>query len=388
MTGPILNLLEEIDSVSRIHVLKRDDIDTLMVEMAKRIVISLHIERMSVWLFNNEHTAIISMGEYDLRDHSFKKESVLNEKDFPSYFKALQENKILLAPDIKTNPSTYEFTEAYSKPNDIISLMDVPMRIGGELVGVMCYEKIGKQQREFTEKEQTFAFSVSLIFASNLEARHRRALQVKLEDALKEKDLLIKEINHRVKNNFSILISLLRLSKNQGKTVDPKIIFEEYEQRVFSMLKVHDLLYKSKNFSGVNIQEYIHELINEFKNTHTETAKTVNTNLEKINFLLESKKALHLGLVVTEVFLNYFKHSFLKEPQHPLNIEIKSNNATGVILRMGNNEAGFDFNEKAKEDTLGLPLIKDLAEGICEKVKYPTLQSNYYEFEISVSPLL
>lgn len=383
MELPTINLLEEIDSVSKIHILQRDDIDNLMIEMAKRIVVCLRIERMSVWLFNPEHTAIISMGEYDLRSHTFKKESVLEAKDYPAYFKALKENKILLAPNINTNPVTKEFTDSYSKPNDIISLMDIPLRIGGELVGVMCYEQTGKTERVFTEKEQTFAFSISLVFASNLEARHRRSIQVKLEDALKEKDLLIKEINHRVKNNFSILISLMRLSKNQGKTVDPKIIFEEYEQRVFSMLKVQDLLYQSKNHSGVNVYDYISELATEFKHTHSDAAKLITVQLEKSDVDLGSKKALHLGLVVTEVFLNYFKYSFLKNPKNGLDIQLKQKNTHTLLLKMGNSGEGFDFKEKVKADTLGLPLIKDLAEGICENVNYPTPTSNYYEFEIS-----
>ncbi|MBP7809099.1 MAG: hypothetical protein KA163_07395 [Bacteroidia bacterium] len=382
MEMPTVNLLQEIDSVSKIHILHREDIDALMIEMAKRIVASLHIERMSVWLFNPEHTAIISMGEYDLRSHTFKKENVLEEKAFPKYFKALQENKILLAPNIHTDPITAELSESYSKPNDVISLMDIPLRIGGELVGVMCYEKAGKIERVFNEKEQTFAFSISLIFASNLEARHRRALQFKLEDALKEKDLLIKEINHRVKNNFSILISLMRLSKNQGKTIDPKIIFEEYEQRVFSMLKIQDLLYHSKNYTGVNVCDYIRELVAEFKQTHAETAKTVTAEIDQCNLNLESKKALHLGLIVTEVFLNYFKYSFLKNPKNQLHIELKQKGNTKVILKMGNDSEGFDYAEKVKANTLGLPLIKDLAEGICENTSYPTPTSNYYTFEI------
>ncbi len=385
MELPAINLLEEIDSVSKIHVLKRDDIDNLMVEIAKRVVVCLRIERLNVWLFNPEHTAIISMGEYDLRNHKFNKESVLQAKDFPKYFEALKENKILLAPNIHTDPNTKEFSEAYSKPNDIISLMDIPMRIGGELVGVMCFEKTGKVERVFTESEKTFAFSCSLVFASNLEARQRRALQFKLEDALKEKDLLIKEINHRVKNNFSILISLMRLSKNQGKTVDPKTIFEEYEQRVFSMLKMQDLLYQSKNYSGVNVYDYISELVMEFKQTHTGTSNVINLKAEKSELNLDSKRALHLGLIVTEVFLNYFKYCFLKNSTCPLNIHLSFTGKDKFILKLGNDKEGFDFNEKVKAETLGLPLIKDLAEGICEKANYPTLKSNYYEFEITTN---
>lgn len=382
MEMPTVNLLEEIDSVSKIHVLKRDDIDSLMIEIAKRVVAGLRIERLSAWLFNPEHTAIISIGEYDLRSHTFKKESVLKQEDFPKYFKALQENKILLAPNIFTNPNTVEFTEDYSKPNDIISLMDIPLRIGGELVGVMCFEKTGKVEKVFTEKEQTFAFSCALIFASNLEARQRRALQFKLEDALKEKDLLIKEINHRVKNNFSILISLMRLSKAQGKTVDPKVIFEEYEQRIFSMMKVQDMLYRSENYTGVNLCDYISELVVEFKHTHSEAAKAIVADIDKCSLNLESKKALHLGLVATEVFLNYFKYSFLKDPKTVLNITLKQKNDKAIVIRMGSEGNGFDFATKAKAETLGLPLIKDLAEGICSRVSYPDLKNNYYEFEI------
>lgn len=383
MELPAVNLLEEIDSVSKIHTLKRDDIDSLMIEMAKRIVACLHIERMSTWLFNPEHTAIISMGEYDLRSHTFKKESILEQKDFPNYFKALEKDKILLAPNIYTNPNTSEFSEDYSKPNDIISLMDIPLRIGGELVGVMCFEKTGKIEKVFTEKEQTFAFSISLVFASNLEARQRRALQFKLEDAIKEKDLLIKEINHRVKNNFSILISLMRLSKNQGKTIDPKVIFEEYEQRIFSMLKVQDMLYQSKNYSGVNISEYIRELAEEFKKTHAESSKSIKSDIKQFDLVLDSKKALHLGLISTEVFLNYFKYCFLKHPDCHLNITLTQSGSKHLVLRMGSDNEGFDFNEKVKANTLGLPLIKDLAEDICEHVSYPTLKKNYYEFEIT-----
>ena len=149
------------------------------------------------------------------------------------------------------------------------------------------------------------------------------------------------------------------------------------------MLKVHDMLYQSRNFSGVNISEYLSELVNEFRNTHNESAKNIKAKLPPVDFTLDSKKALHLGLVVTEIFLNYFKYCYLKSPNCNLNITLNEIKKGKIILKTGNDNEGFDFNEKAKADTLGLPLIKDLAEGICEKVSYPTLTRNYYEFEIS-----
>ena len=283
MLDDSINLLEELDNVSKIHILDRDDIDALMLEFARRVVAILHIERVNVWIFNQEKDAIISIGEYDLRTHEFAKNTTLRAKDFPAYFEAIQENKIILAPNIYTHPSTFQFNEVYSRPNNIISLMDIPFRIEGQLVGVICFEKTGDKERVFTEKEQTFALSISLVLASNLEARQRRAAQYKLDHLLKEKDLLIQEINHRVKNNFAILISLLRLSRQQGKTTDPKTILEEYEQRIFSMLKIQEMLYQTENYASINLFDYLSALITEFKNSYPEIAPSVKQSIKHIS---------------------------------------------------------------------------------------------------------
>jgi len=382
MTDSTLNLLEEIDNATKIHELQRDDTDALLLALAKRITGTLNIERNSVWLFNEKRDAIVSLGEFDTRDNSFKKGTSLSAKDFSSYFKALNENKILLAPDMIHDPKTFEFTEAYSKPNDIVSLMDIPLRIRGELIGVMCFEKTGKQQRLFTDKEQTFAFSLSLVFASNLEARYRQAMQYKLENVIKEKEMLIAEINHRVKNNFSILISLLRLSKMQGKTNDPKIILDEYEQRVFSMMKIHDLLYQTKNYSNVNLGQYLGELIKEFRNSHPEIGFQMKTDIDDQKFLLSSRSAIRLGLVITEIFLNFLKHDFLKNTKSEFIITLKPGINNSVILIIGNTGEGFDFNEKLKGETLGLLLIKEMSEDFCERIEFPTAKNGLYVFEI------
>ena len=78
-----INLLEELNAVSKIHTLKRDDIDGIMIEFAQRILCSLHLERLSVWLLNPEKDQLISMGEYDIRYQEFKKE------DHAQYFNAI-----------------------------------------------------------------------------------------------------------------------------------------------------------------------------------------------------------------------------------------------------------------------------------------------------------
>ena len=144
MLNEQINLLDELDRLSSIPSNTQENVDVMMIEIAKQILIALQIERVNVWLFNKERTALISIGEYDGRTNKFIKNSILEQKNFPIYFTALNENKIIFAEDINTHPLTKELSESYAKPNNICSLLDIPIRVSGQLAGVMCYEKTFK----------------------------------------------------------------------------------------------------------------------------------------------------------------------------------------------------------------------------------------------------
>lgn len=374
-----INLLEELNSISKIHFLHRDDIDAIMTDFAKHILSCLKIERMNVWLFNPEHTALISIGEYDTRYEKFSKNNTLLKKDYPVYFNALIANEIIIAEDIYNHPFTKEFNENYSKSNDIHSLLDIPLRISGELVGVMCYEKT-ETIKEFTKDEINFCLSVSFVMASNLESRKRRAAQAKLEMALEEKDLLLKEINHRVKNNLSILISLMRLRKARVTSNESKALLEEYELRIFSMLKIHDMLDRKSQYSEINLSDYIKELVNEFRVSYPQIDQNCKIDITHFEFLISTKKAIHIGLIVSEIFLNSIKHAAIQENNYSVLAELKKVN--GVIeLKVGDNGKGFDFNDLVAKNTLGLDLIKDLADSLNLKTTYPAKNNCYYIFD-------
>ena len=371
-----INLLEELDSASNMHTLKRDDIDALMLEFAKRITSVLKIERTNVWLFNEQKDAIISIGEYDTRTKQFSKNSIIHQQNCPNYFKAISRNKIITIKNVLEHPYTNEFNNTYSIPNEVISLMDIPLRISGELIGVFCFEKTGKTERVFTEEDQTFAMSLAIVVASNLEARHRRVAQQQLELALKEKELLIKEINHRVKNNLSILISLLRLAKNQQSNGKVPEVLTEFEQRVMAMLKIHDLLHQTQNYTTVKLAEYIRELTDEFK--HSFNQVKIISEIKNIDLELSSKDALHIGLAATEILLNSIKYGSQNESHFYISVTLKLVDEH-VVLTIGNNGKSFDFDKKLKQQTLGLSIIKDLLENLTVKVNYPNKEQCYYE---------
>lgn len=377
MACPEINLLEELDSVSSIHQLNRDDIDALMLACAQKASQLFEIERVNAWLLNKNKDAIISIGEYDTRTKKFNKNTVIPSKDCPNYFKSIIKNRIILVENVYTNSVTSELTDNYLRPNNIISLMDIPLRMNGELIGVMCLEKTGDAERVFSKDEQTFALGLGFLISSSLEARKRRAIQHDLEKLLEEKELLIKEINHRVKNNFSILISLLRLSKNKKGKKKTEEFINDFEQRINAMLKIHEMLNASESYSEVNISFYLYKIVSEFKETFTQLA--ITSEIEDSDTMMDSKKALHLGLIITEILLNAAKHETANGNHHLEIIMTTHHNKNKLTIHLPGK--AFNFNEKLNDETLGLSLIKDLAESIDATTHFPKENNGLYLFE-------
>jgi two-component sensor histidine kinase len=378
MLSEEIDLLSELNEISKIHFLNRDKIDEIMIQMAGQVTKALRIERINAWVFNKDHSALISVGEYDVRYKSFKRNTVLRTGDYPQYFNALAKNEIIHAPDINQHPDTASFKESYSDPNNIKSLLDIPLRINGKLIGVLCFEKT-ETQKTFTQSEIQFCLSVSFIVAITFEARLRRALQNKLEKAIKEKELLLDEVNHRVKNNFSIIVSLMRLSADKATSNETKEILKSYEQRIFSMLKIHDLLSTNTRYLKVNLKQYLHNLVNEFLQSYPEFKPYLKIYFDHsvTDIYFPTKKAIHLGLIVTEILLNLGKHCKIdKEFEAVFSLQLHPNNT--LLLRIGDNGAGFDFYKVNPEQTMGISLIEDLIKSLDIQASYPTTNNCYY----------
>lgn len=379
-----VDLLAELDNISKIHVLQRDDIDELMLQFSTRIVKTLRIERISAWILDKNNTSLISIGEYDSRTKLMKRESVLRKEDFPKYFEGLIENKIIIAPNIYTHSLTKELTRVYSIPNEIISLLDVPLRINGKLIGVMCFEKTGTREKFFTPSEQSFAFSCATVFASNMEARKRRAIQHKLDKALAEKDMLMREMNHRINNNFGILISLIRLKKMEDIGDELHDFLNEYEQRIQSIKKIHDLLIQCNSYTTVNLSDYMTELITEFKNSYPEISSQLTDIIELSDLEVASKIAMNLGLITSEILINSLKYSLHKNGQNTVVLNFRINQANELELNISDTGAKFDFNAPEYNQKLGLSIIRELAESLGMQATFPNQTTGTYQFRLAL----
>jgi PAS domain S-box-containing protein len=137
---------------------------------------ALHVERLSMWRFDETHASIECRGLYRLSGNQYESGSVLNRDAAPAYFQALERERVIAAHDAHSDPRTREFLDAYLIPNGIGAMLDVPLRHHNSTVGVLCAEHIGTA-REWTVDEQNFAISVAnLIVVAIAEEQRRSAL--------------------------------------------------------------------------------------------------------------------------------------------------------------------------------------------------------------------
>jgi PAS domain S-box-containing protein len=160
-----------------------------ITEVASR---TLGVSRTSIWFYQRDDATIHCE---DLYDHSSGKHTngtVLREGDFPSYFRALSEGRVIPAHYARNDPRTRDFSEIYLKPVGITSMLDAPVRLEGKMIGVICHEHTGSP-REWTLDEQNFAGSMADLVALSLEVWQRRQAERALREARDQLEVKVAE---------------------------------------------------------------------------------------------------------------------------------------------------------------------------------------------------
>jgi two-component sensor histidine kinase len=319
-------------------------------------------------LFSETKKELVCIGNYDASTQSFSKGEILSESDMPHYYPHLRSDEILVIDDVHTNPITTDLRETYCKSHQIFSMMDVPIRIEGKLAGVMCYEQVGKRKK-WTEEEQFFALAINQIVSLVLETHKRREAQKKLQKALEDKERLMAEMHHRIKNNLSTLVSLLRLQTRENSDTKFSSLSKDLENRLFSIAKIHEQLYSSRNYLEVSMKRYLDKLVDEFRVTNPE----IHFVTEMEDCAVPTEFIVPLGLICNEIITNSIKYAFNEIKREPEIRIVFLCAANENMLKITDNGSGFDFSRASSGDSFGLSLVSDLSGQLGT---IPVFQSN------------
>ncbi len=183
-----------------------------------------------------------------------------------------------------------------------------------------------------------------------------------IKSMLNEKEILLAEVFHRVKNNMNIVTSLLNLKKNSSDSFEVREALEECRSRVYSMALVHQKVFNSKDVVSLNFKEYAQDLVNDIINS-LNGSKTVKTKLVMDDVFLDLSNAIPCGLILNELITNSYKYAGGKDKVIEIDITLTKNNGF-VELMVKDNGPGIEKGGQNKPNSLGIELIKSLADQI------------------------
>jgi len=189
----------------------------------------------------------------------------------------------------------------------------------------------------------------------------RKCAEEQLKASLQEKEVLLKEIHHRVKNNLQIISSLLNLQSEYIQDKQYLELFKISQNRIKSMALIHEKLYQSKDLARIEFAEYIQDLVNSLFGSYKVNSDTITLKIDVEQVFLGLDAAIPCGLILNELVLNSLKHAFPTGNSGEINIQFYLNNENKFNLIISDNGIGFpqDF-DFINAESLGLQLVNAL----------------------------
>lgn len=230
--------------------------------------------------------------------------------------------------------------------------------------------EIRRSHKENQEYAQTLEDKVqertTALYALNTqlteEIQVRTLTEQQLQASLHEKEVLLKEIHHRVKNNLQVISSLLNLQAPLLRDEHDRLLFQESQQRVKTMAMIHEDLYRSKDLHKISVREYIVRLIREVVSAYGASAALITLDFDVADVQWDLDTAIPCGLIINELVSDVLKYAF-PNGSGALTIRLTTPTGGGYELSISDNGVGlpegFDLDSL---ESLGLQLVQGLVE--------------------------
>lgn len=352
--------LEVIESLAKSRFISEGDINGLAEYILPNATELLKIERANIWLMNFDGTVLKNLLAYSKKGNTFTNEGELFKKDLPIYFEHIRKNDVIISPDARHEHFNKELVDSYLIPNNVYSMMEVPIISGGKLKGIICFEHL-HSKKDWTNDEQHFAIALTHLFIITMETNEKNHYRNELEKLVKEKTILISEINHRVKNNLAIINALIRGESNKVLDQYHKDLFDNVLSKTYSLSALQDSMYHTQNYKEVEFSKFLEELVTNFNQTFG-YGMDVNIHFNAPDEIrLDVNKVIPVSLIVNEILTNSYKYAFKNKENCQLNVSLVSFEDK-CKLTVQDNGPGLPANHLQKGTGFGL--INDLVEQV------------------------
>ena len=207
----------------------------------------------------------------------------------------------------------------------------------------------------------------------------RKRAEEKLKANLREKEVLLAEIHHRVKNNLAVITGLLELQALNSDNEDAQKVLKDSQMRINSIALVHELLYQSDDLSRVDISNYLEDLTRVISNSLERPAIPVHIEFDLDKVELEITQAIPCGLILNEVLTNSYKHAFKGREDGKIHISFKKQ-GTYMVYNIRDNGVGLPEVENDSGRSLGMTLVKTLGRQLKAQTQIESEGGASFEF--------
>ncbi len=271
-------------------------------------------------------------------------------------------SEVLVIPDARLD-NVFSDNPLVSGDPNIVFYAGAPLiSKNGYPLGTLCI--IDFQPRNLKQQEVE---TLKILSSQVSKLIDLRLTNEDLRKNLKEKNVLLKEIHHRVKNNLQLVSSLLNLQANKINNEGFSNAIKSSQDRIRSMAIVHEKLYQSKSLSEVNIKSYFDALIEE--KSKVTSNKDINFSLEIPNVAFTIDKVIPIGLLINEMITNSYKHAFNSSNDNTIKIQLVIKANDEGILKYEDNGTGLRQDYRvANPHSMGMDLIESFVDQLDGKL--------------------
>jgi len=284
----------------------------------------------------------------------------LEESQFPGFLipSDLQKKEVVYFKKALSGKVTITETIRQAKSGEIINVLvgALPVTIDHEVVGV---------------------------FGLYLDITEQKVTEKKLQESLKNAEVLLQEVHHRVKNNLAVIAGLVELQIYSTEEPVLEKTLKNTQSRIFSIATIHELLYQSQNFVHVPIKDYLDNVVSNIQTTYN-SGKDIEINIKGDDVGLNVNQAVPCALLLNELITNAYKHAFTSRQNGRIDIEITKTSGN-VRLVIKDNGRGFpaDFDMQGS-DSMGMSLIQTLTRQLEAEISFDSNQGAQITLEFEM----
>ncbi|NQE46411.1 Chemotaxis response regulator protein-glutamate methylesterase [ANME-1 cluster archaeon GoMg2] len=354
------SVLKAIRGVNQLIVMEKDS-DTLLQKVCNTLTEARGYDAAWLGLLEDGETFATVKGSGFSEDVTRFREHVMGGDHPPCINNALVPKNPLLVVDKPLECGDCFFKDACVGKEAVIIRVEHANRLFGLIAVLRAPDVVVDEE----EKELLNEVAGDIAFGlHNMEMEEaRKQAEDQIEASLKEKEVLLREIHHRVKNNLQVVSSLLNMQARAAKDKNTIDVLLESRDRINTMALIHTKLYESENLSQINMKGFVDNMLRQLVQSYPVPDTKITQIVQGDDYPFPISVAVPVGLIVNELLSNAFKHAFVNRKEGKIEVSFGASEEGGVSLAISDDGVGlpkgFDIN---KSKTLGLRLVKILAE--------------------------